>query len=48
MKFRGSTSVEVDDDGEHLLSERERKAGVKKLPKEYINAMKDLEQDLLD
>ena len=39
--------VEVDGNGEQRITEKEKRAGVRRLPKAYIAIMNDLEQELL-
>lgn len=47
LTYIHSERVEVDDNGEQRITEKERRAGVRRLPKAYIAIMTDLEQELL-
>jgi hypothetical protein len=39
--------VDIDENGEQILTDRERRAGAGRLPKQYIAVLTDVEQELM-
>lgn len=48
LKYISCEHVDTDSKGEHILTDKEKKSGVRKLSKPYVQQMKQLETQLME